>query len=156
MRNLSEDARGYKIFYTIQQREEGTYNFLAIVPERVAECAVHHLCGICGKPLDYWIYFVGGEISCLQTRVFPEPPMHKECVEYAVQVCPFLVNPHYRRIEERSDRPADAHKSPGGVESDGARWAIYKTREYKAALVKGTVMFLAAPARSIEWIERKQ
>jgi hypothetical protein len=149
---LPRDPRGWPIFKTIQQAN-GHYNFLAVVPERVVECADGRLCGICGEPLSYWIHFVGGSLS-VANRTFTEPPMHMECLSYAMAVCPFLAVPSYRRIENRPDRlPADEKMAdPTGTPLEGERFAIYRTRDYKFGLDPNRVpVFLAAPAKAVIW-----
>lgn len=47
-------------------------------------------CGICGGILDYWKVFFGDANAMDNHRLFTEPGAHEECMEYALQVCPFL------------------------------------------------------------------
>jgi hypothetical protein len=47
------------------------------------------LCGLCGESLDYWKWFIGGE-NAFKQQLFFDPAMHRDCAEYALQVCPFL------------------------------------------------------------------
>lgn len=53
------------------------------------QCFHQKLCGICGQKLDYWMYFVTGELG-VKNRIFADPPNHLECLNYAMLVCPFL------------------------------------------------------------------
>jgi hypothetical protein len=49
---------------------------------------------------------------CAINRTSAEPPEHRECAEFAVQACPFLVNPNQKR-NPRKYRTDDA-SPPGG------------------------------------------
>ena len=74
----------------------------------IAEC---RLCQLCGTALDAEIVFVGTPGSC-ERATFGEPPMHRDCLEFAWRVCPWLNGGDWR-IAERAGievvpRPADA------------------------------------------------
>lgn len=50
---------------------------------------VEKLCQLCGHPLEGDIAFIGSPRS-VERRIFGEPPAHLLCLEYALEVCPFL------------------------------------------------------------------
>jgi hypothetical protein len=71
-------------------------------------CVTQERCWICGDKLGNFRAFVIGPM-CSINRVSADPPGHRECMEYAVQVCPFMVNPKFERRE--SDRPPEYDKT---------------------------------------------
>jgi hypothetical protein len=93
---LPRDKRGYPIPYIAVANidGEGTPDFRTIDEEHWNECAIERLCEVCGTKIGYWIVFVGGKLSC-DNRRFLDPPMHRECAEYARAVCPYLATPGY-------------------------------------------------------------
>lgn len=54
------------------------------------ECYGDSLCAICGRTMlgaQFW--FIGGPAS-MDSGMFTDGPMHKNCAEYSIKVCPFL------------------------------------------------------------------
>lgn len=110
------------------------HDFRFAITERVEECARRKLCGVCGKPLGYWIAFVGGPLS-VKNKAFTDPPMHVECATYAVQVCPFMVA---RSVPRREDGTifgpvplAERGKAdPTGSLQRPEAWGVYVTRDF--------------------------
>ena len=70
----------------------GRPDFRIVAQGKVAEAIRFGKCFICGEALGRWQTFPVGPVSTLN-RTAPEPPSHKDCALYAVQVCPFLVRP---------------------------------------------------------------
>ena len=58
------------------------------------------LCAICGKPLGYFCWFIGGP-ACREHRLFFDPPMHEACADFSAKSCPFLngKREEYRPLE---------------------------------------------------------
>jgi len=79
---------GYPVPY-IQKWFDDKPDFRIINPERVIECVVEKLCGVCGRPLGEYCCFIGGPTS-EQNHLFSDPPLHEECAEFASSVCPFV------------------------------------------------------------------
>jgi hypothetical protein len=51
---------------------------------------------LCGEKLCETVFFVGGCGSALHPNGgYVDPPMHKECATYALEVCPFLALRNY-------------------------------------------------------------
>ena len=65
-------------------------HFPTIDKTREALCRRRRYCWICGRQMGTFMCFVMGPLSALQ-RISTEPPSHRECAVYAVQVCPFMV-----------------------------------------------------------------
>src|SRR5260370_31341699 len=64
-------------------------DFRAADMEHCARCLRDNLCGICGRGLGEYCYFIGGPLS-KENRLFVDPAMHKQCAEFASLTCPFL------------------------------------------------------------------
>ena len=58
-------------------------------------CVNEKLCWLCGEPLDELVTFVVTKEMAKLGKWF-EPPCHRECAEYAMAVCPFILNPDRR------------------------------------------------------------
>jgi hypothetical protein len=71
----------------------------------------HKLCAVCGSKLALSCYWIGGGL-CKESHYFSDGPMHKECAELSISLCPFLnnVRPTYRGddIQAMSVQEADA------------------------------------------------
>lgn len=104
MSGLPKDKRGYPIPWIVLRDKHGLPHFTVNDGRKVAQCAKFGLCGICGKALGTHVpknpqkgaYFVGGPACFYSERgAFLDPPMHRECAEYAMRVCPYIANPSY-------------------------------------------------------------
>lgn len=126
MKHVPTDHRGLPIPYIVQRDRQGKPMFIVNDAAKVAQCGAFGLCGICGKPLGRRPdspsvgYFVGGP-GCfyMKAGAFLDPPMHRECAEYALRVCPYIANPSYGRDQARllSNHPERlAGSAPDGVD----------------------------------------
>lgn len=147
----SDDADG---------QEGGVVSFKRDDSKRWALCVERKLCAMCGEKLDYWIAFIGGEDSVEQRR-FQDPPMHVECAEYALAVCPFFNGDFAGQVVT-----SDEDDKEGMVQSRGAsgKVALYVTRSYEVkrevqarapnapgGSVKVLLWVKPAPAKRLEW-----
>jgi hypothetical protein len=110
MKDLLRDERGYPIPWTVLRApSDGTPNFAVNVEELRQRSITERLCPICGERLYRGMWFVGGPGSALHPRgAFIDPPMHRECAEYALKVCPYLAAPRYNgRVDDRKLSAAD-------------------------------------------------
>jgi hypothetical protein len=109
MQKLPKDARGYPIPFVVLYDNEGRPHFTVNDEMKVQECLARKLCAICGSKLEnkrYWM--AGGPLSAFhpQGRYF-DTPVHRQCGEYAMQVCPYLAVPSYnKRIEGKTLDPS--------------------------------------------------
>lgn len=62
---------------------------------RRQECATKRLCQLCGTKMASHVTFVGTKGS-VERRTFGEPPGHRECLLFALEVCPWLAGSDYR------------------------------------------------------------
>lgn len=98
--------RGVPIPWVQYVDAAGEPDFRIIDEEKKLACYHRRLCGLCGRPLDYWIVFIGGPLS-VKNRLFADPAMHPECADYAIAVCPYLV--HSRARYSQRPLPEGAH-----------------------------------------------
>jgi hypothetical protein len=108
---LPRDRRGYPIPWFVFIDEEGEPHFhIADGPKR-AQAVKERLCWVCGQRLGRYLAFVIGPM-CSINRVSAEPPMHRECAEFSIRACPFLLNPNMKRMPEEKGYQTD---NPGGI-----------------------------------------
>lgn len=103
MRHLDVDPRGYAIPWLVMRDRNGRAQF-TINDEIKRERALRHdLCPVCGTKLFRGRWFVGGPGSAFHPDgAFIDTPMHAECKDYSMTVCPYLSVKHYdRRIDDR-------------------------------------------------------
>lgn len=82
----------YKDGQQVHEKAPGALpHFPTIDMGRAALCLQRGYCWVCGKMLGTFKTFVTGPAGVI-AGLAGEPPMHKECANYAVQVCPFMVH----------------------------------------------------------------
>lgn len=103
-------------------------------------------CQLCGEPLGKYMFFVGGPSAAAANQYF-EPPLHMDCLLYAMQVCPFIVG----RLKEHADLDRVKKKHPDAhvtVDETFANirqpeWVIKKATGFKVGITpQKTVLFL--------------
>jgi hypothetical protein len=112
MRDLAfDDYRQMPIPWFVFQEKGKAADFRVADEAKRVKAVKLRLCWCCGKklPKEESAFLVGP--MCEITQVTSEPPMHVDCAEYAVMICPFLGNPAMKR----SPRPirGDASKPSG-------------------------------------------
>lgn len=70
--------------------DNGVPDFRVTDHSKVQSCVEDFLCGLCGTKLGSGAWFVGGDKSLEESRLFTDPPMHEHCARFAVETCPFL------------------------------------------------------------------
>ena len=125
-------------------------NFRAHDPQKHAKAVNDHLCGICGRTLDYWLAIIVGPTE-LSKRTTYMPAMHERCALYSLQACPFLATQQH----EAGIRPGDQVVPTAQMLTKPRRIALAKARNYRvlqASPVVGTeyVRFLE-PIR-VDWL----
>lgn len=113
MRTRPCDERGYPVPFIVMIDKSGAPQFTINDHAKVTACINRKLCAICGRRHDPLMWFVGGSRCFLHPNGgFIDPPLHLECAEYALRVCPFLAAPRYsKRIDDSKltaeNRPDD-------------------------------------------------
>jgi len=95
---LPKNARGYPVPYFVAWID-GLPDFRLVRPETAREARVRKLCWICGEPLGAQQTFAIGPM-CVVNRNSGEPPSHRQCAEFAVKACPFMLKPNMERRED--------------------------------------------------------
>lgn len=144
---LDVDDRGYPIFYIIQPPEGRTVHFRVENYEHVLKCGTRKLCGVCGQGLDYRIWFLGSRRD-VEEREFAGAPMHRECMDYSLLVCPFLAG---RVTPKHQDLGPQYAPSPLVKAERLPEMGLYCTRSFTVSVVRGQPIFKVAPATAIEW-----
>lgn len=144
---LPRTPTGLPIPYFVAQ-VDGRYDFRVVDARKVRPAIQHRLCWLCGQPMGRMMCFVVGPM-CIVNRVSSEPPMHRDCAEYALRACPFLTNPDRRRREaglpeNRSIAGIPILRNPGVS-------ALYVTRTYRIAEVPGGILFDMGPPEEVAW-----
>jgi hypothetical protein len=114
LRTRPRDKRGYPIPFIVLVDRSHEPQFTINDVRQTGACITKKLCSLCGKRFEDGMWFVGGSRCFMHEHgAFIDPPMHHECAEYALQVCPFLAAPSYaKRID---DRKLKAENMPKGM-----------------------------------------
>jgi hypothetical protein len=110
------------------------------------------LCWICGEKLGIHRAFLIGPM-CSINRVSADPPMHRECAEYSVKVCPFLTTP--KMVRREKDRPPEEMLSdiPGlYIARNPGVTLLWVAREYKLVPADPGYLFrLTGAPEYLQW-----
>lgn len=104
MAHLERDHRGYPIPFNVLRQMDGKPLFTINDERKAARCISELLCPICGEELEVGgMWFFGGPLSAFHEHgAYFDQPMHRECMEYAAQVCPYLAAPKYMgRLDDK-------------------------------------------------------
>lgn len=150
VRALPKDPeRGYPVPFFVAW-VDGKPDFRIADGRKVARCITEKLCWICGQRLGKHLAFVVGPM-CAVNRVSAEPPMHRDCAEYSVAVCPFLLNPKQKRNPR--EKPEEV-RNPGGtmLERNPGVMVLWLTASYRVVDDGngGYIMRLGAP-EEVHW-----
>ena len=155
IRVLARDERGLPIPYA-QLRVDGRPDFRSLDLAKVAECVSKRLCAICGRPLGYWLAFIGGP-ACQKYRLFKDPAMHPDCAEYAARTCPFIAgsNTKYstRPLPEGPDLLVRVDPNIADHERRPSDMFVFTTRRYRVVRKQGDQYIEAAPFANVKRIE---
>jgi len=114
MKHLDRDHRGYPIPFIVFRDVDNKPHFTINDQHKLSRCRSHDLCSICGKELLRGRWFVGGPMSALAPLgAYIDPPLHHECMRFALQTCPYLLNASYQgRLDGKT---LDRAKAPGVI-----------------------------------------
>jgi hypothetical protein len=148
-----DPERGLPVPFFVAQ-VDGKPDFRIAEADKVARCRQEYLCWICGQKLGRYMTFVIGPM-CAVNRISAEPPMHRDCAEYSVKVCPFLLNPKQKRNPKPigGQSKAELAPMPGiGIERNPGVMLEWVTVSY--ALVpdgRGNFLFGIGKPTFIHW-----
>ncbi|MGU3560539.1 hypothetical protein [Methylobacterium radiotolerans] len=103
MQALPRDRRGYPIPAVVFRDAAGDPHFTINDIGKSHQAVREDRCPICWGHLTRGRWFVGGPLSALHEHgAFGDPPGHRACITYALQVCPYLAAPNYtKRLDDR-------------------------------------------------------
>lgn len=102
MQALPRDRRGLPIPANVFRDKAGAPHFTINDDVKTMQALREDRCAICWGRLTRGRWFVGGPLSALHEHgAFGDPPGHRACITYALQVCPYLAAPSYtKRIDD--------------------------------------------------------
>lgn len=123
------------------------------IEERRYSVARERLCQLCGLPLGEEVVFIGFP-RALDTLLFGEPPMHRECLDYTLDICPWLGGRHYAR------RPGSPGTSFIVGAAESVYMVVYTCQEFEGVADPSgmtELVYRAGPhTKPWEWIRRPQ
>ncbi len=148
------DRRGYVIPFAQFIDKSGEPQFKIMDDELVTRCLNYRLCGLCGEQMGRHVFFIGGDL-CVANGFFYDPPMHKECAEYALRTCPHIVHTigKYGRIPD--PEPLGAGRLGVGAMGAASRFALLHGERYTYRRDQGGMMLIRAelPWQEVTWFE---
>jgi hypothetical protein len=148
---LPRDKRGYPITYVTYIGADGIPDFRILDAERRFRCYEQRLCAVCGEKLGYWIVFISGP-ECEKTRMFLDPPMHPDCADFALAVCPHLINERARY----SLRPAEVEMRTFANEVHPTVFKRFRTRGYELMRFDGDIIIKSSPFVEVTLVKRRK
>lgn len=147
---LKVSKRGYPIPWFVPWID-GEPVTQAADPNKVRLAVRFGLCWCCGHKLGKHLAFVIGPM-CAINRITAEPPSHRDCAEYALKACPFLVNPRMRRnpVEPTGD---EIKSAPAGVmiERNPGVSLLWITRSYRQLKVYSGTLYKVGEPLEVQW-----
>jgi hypothetical protein len=91
---------GLPVPYIVLEKN-GEHLFKVNDNEKIINTINNKLCTICGTKLGDTAWFIGGPASAFHIHgAFNDGPVHKECGEYSLRVCPYLA---YGKYNSKTD-----------------------------------------------------
>ena len=156
---LRVDERGFPVPKFVSWID-GKPDFRVVDGRWMGKAVNHKLCWLCGERLGRHLAFVIGPM-CAVNRVNSEPPSHLDCAHFAVQACPFMVNPQRKR--DTYNYP-EGTQTPAGIPLDRnpGVMLIWVTDNYKPFRARtdvdpgipGGVLFRLGDPTHLEWWAR--
>lgn len=147
---LKVSKRGYPIPWFVPWID-GEPVTQAADPNKVRLAVRFGLCWCCGHKLGKHLAFVIGPM-CAINRITAEPPSHRDCAEYALKACPFLVNPRMRRnpVEPKGN---EVKSKPAGVmiERNPGVSLLWMTRSYRPLKIFAGTLYEVGEPLEVQW-----
>jgi hypothetical protein len=166
---LPKDERGYPVPRFVEWLKQGLDgqmiaarptdpsakpDFRYARPEYRNQAFRHGYCWVCGEQMGvHKIYAIGP--MCVVNRVTMEPASHRECAEYSVKACPFLLRPRMRRLPMGADEPR--HVAGKMIERNPGCTCLYETKTATSFQAEGGWLIrLGEPTRVDWWAEGRE
>ena len=149
MTRLPIDKRGYPVPWFVAWID-GEPDFRIIKPRAVLQALRDKKCWICGERLGKYKAFVIGPM-CAINRVSSEPPMHRDCAEFAAMACPFLTRPKAKR-REHGVTELDVKEAAGiGLKRNPGVALVWITRRFEIIRLKDGLLFDVGDPDEVLW-----
>lgn len=146
--------KGLPVPSSVQYDAHGVPDFRVIDMEKWTGLARSRGCGICGATMGARLWFVGGPLA-IENRLFTDLPMHKDCAEFALQVCPFLAMPRFKFNLSKVELPGKAVVVNEDVSIQRPeRFGLAASSGYRLVTIEGgngSVMLQAREFSAVEW-----
>ena len=149
-----KDPRGFPITFVTLIQADGTPDFTTIDGRKIVECIRDYKCGMCGRRFfedeTNIVAFIGGPLS-IENQNFLDPPMHVQCAEYAMQVCPHIAIPTSRYAKPKEGEGRELYQ---GVHPDRPqKFGMYLVDigGYQVANHGGQPVFIANKPIEVRW-----
>lgn len=148
MSRLPRNKAGYVVPWFVAFID-GVPDFRVIRAGGIIEAVRDDKCWLCGDRLGRNVAFVIGPM-CAVNRTSAEPPSHRDCAEYAAQVCPFLTNP--KMVRRDNHKPEDATAPAGTMLTRNPGVAlVWVTRNWRPFRVDNGILFYVGDPEATEW-----
>lgn len=111
-----DQRSGLPIPWVTATLPNGRPNFSVIDAARIPQLMEQKLCGVCGGERSAWSAFIGGPSAAVQ-GVFFDPPMHRQCAEESLTLCPHIA------------RQLPVHRAEGLVAPDA--YYLYVCKKFR-------------------------
>lgn len=140
--------RGYPVPWFVAE-VDGHYDFRCIDHRKFAPAVKHRKCWICGQKLGAYLAFGIGPM-CAINRTIAEPPSHRECMEWAMKVCPFLIQ---RQEERRETNLPEGVKEQAGIaiKRNPGVIVLWVTKSYQPFNAPGGILFKIGEPLEVCW-----
>jgi hypothetical protein len=151
---LPLDHRGFPVPWFVAITD-GVPDFRVIRPSGLRIAVAARTCWICGHKLGRHMAFVIGPM-CAVNRINSEPPSHRECAEFAVRACPFMIRPRMKRntvdLPKFYIEPAGVHldRNPGVM----CMWICNRFTMFRVS--NGVLLELGEPSSVSWWAEGRE
>lgn len=138
--------------------EDGRPDFRVHVESKRRRVEEDHLCQLCGERMGEEVVFVGLSAAMAAWGetgpAFGEPPMHRECLDYALEVCPWLSGRDY------ADREYPGGTKVGARPGDARDLIIYTCEDFSTRPdPSGQTDLVYVPGwavKPVEWYRRPE
>lgn len=130
---------GYPIPWFVARTGGDRVDFRIADEKRLLEAIKKKKCWVCGQPLGVHKVFALGPMCCIN-RTSAEPPMHRDCAEWSVKACPFLLQ---RQSQRRTDDLDPNSKEPPGnmIDRQPGVTALWITKSFTPYQVGSGLLF---------------
>lgn len=111
-----DERSGLPVPWVTATLPNGRPNFSVIEAGRIPQLVAERLCGVCGAQRNAWSAFIGGPSAVVQ-NAFLDPPMHPQCAQDSLHLCPHIA------------RQLPVHRADGKVQPDA--WYLYVCKKFR-------------------------